>query len=446
MLRLERVPLRVRVAAAFVATTALVLLGTGAYLYAAVDESLQAQASAGVEGQALALAQVPPRARADTLRRLPPGVFGQVLSRDGDVLAVSPELRSVPLVAVADLPSGTAATAMQGRAALVDDPELESSLLAAVRSGDQVMVIGTSSEDVADAVQEVAVRLLAVILVGLAVAAGAAYVVAGRALRPVERMRRGAEAISATTTGARLPLPAAQDEVRRLGETLNAMLERRDEGLRRERRFVAEAGHELRTPLALLRMELDLALARPRGDEELRTAIRSAGEEVDRLTRLSEDLLELAREPRASQLVDVDLAALLREVAARFSPAAAAAGRTLHVAAPPEVSVPADRHRLDRALSNLVDNALRHGAGDVLLCAEVHGDQVTVDVRDHGAGMRDRRPTEHAAAFASAGPQAGAGLGLSITAAVAEEHHGVLSVGPAADGPGTLARVTLPRG
>ncbi len=150
---------------------------------------------------------------------------------------------------------------------------------------------------------EVLASLLGLMLVvgpvALLLAAFAGYRLAGAALRPVESMRREAAEISSETSGRRLPVPEARDEVRRLGETLNEMLERLDEGLLRERRFVADAGHELRTPLALLRTELELALRRPRSPEELEAAIRSATEEVERLIRLAEALLVAGQLGRA---------------------------------------------------------------------------------------------------------------------------------------------------
>ena len=124
----------------------------------------------------------------------------------------------------------------------------------------------------------------------LVLAALAGYALAAAALRPVETMRVRAETISGSTPGARLPVPASKDEISRLAETLNAMLERLQAAVEHERRFVADASHELRTPLALLKTELELALRRPRTREALEDALRSASQETERLTRLAEDL------------------------------------------------------------------------------------------------------------------------------------------------------------
>ena len=124
------------------------------------------------------------------------------------------------------------------------------------------------------------------------------YFLAGLSLQPVEAMRRRAAKISAETPGERLPVPETRDELERLGSTLNEMLGRLEEGLQRERDFVADAGHELRTPLALLRTELELALRHGASEEELRGAIRGSIEEVDRLAQLADDLLLIARSER----------------------------------------------------------------------------------------------------------------------------------------------------
>src|SRR5205807_3454833 len=183
-------------------------------------------------------------------------------------------------------------------------------------------------------------------------------------LRQVESMRRRAAAISAETPGERLPVPATGDELERLGTTLNAMLDRLEAALERERDFVADAGHELRTPLALLRTELELALRHAESPEEFRAAIRSSSQEVDRLTQLAEDLLLIARSERgklALNLETLDADKLLVSVATRFRWRAEEAKRPLSREAESGARIRGDRLRLEQALGNIVDNALRHG-------------------------------------------------------------------------------------
>ena len=273
---------------------------------------------------------------------------------------------------------------------------------------------------------ETLATLLVLFLVGGPLALGlatlAGWLLAGAALRPVEAMRRRAAAVSADTSGERLPVPRSHDEIHRLATTLNEMLDRLDAGLVRERRFVADAGHELRTPLALLRTELELALRREREPAELRDAIASAREEVDRLIGLAEALLVLDRAGEAAlRLDDIDAGELLEAVARRFRRRAEAEGRRIEIGG--EGTLHADRDRLEQALDALVDNALTHGAGTVRLHAA--GDAVTVS--DEGAGFPDDFLPHAFERFSRSDESragGGAGLGLAIVAAVARAHGG----------------------
>jgi signal transduction histidine kinase len=251
-------------------------------------------------------------------------------------------------------------------------------------------------------------------------------------------------------SGERLPLPRARDEVHRLGRTLNLMLDRLDAGLRRERRFVAEASHELRTPLALLRLELDLALSRPRSPDELLEALRSTDEEVRRLSALAEDLLTLAASGEDRPAPEpVDVRALVRSVADRFASRAAADGRRIVVHDDGVGCVRGDAGRLDRALSNLVDNALRHGVGTVEVGAHATGGTVAVSVGDEGPGLDERvRPVAFDRFTRAAKDRAtpGHGLGLAIVEAIVAEHDGEVRVDAAGAGTGTRITMTLPSG
>ena len=251
----------------------------------------------------------------------------------------------------------------------------------------------------------------------------AGYLLAGALLRPVEAMRRRAAEISTDTTGRKLPLPRAHDEIFRLGETLNEMLARLEAGLIRERRFVADASHELRTPLALLRTELELARRRPRTPDELRAALDSAAAEVDRLSRLAEDLLVLARADEgrlALRREPIAVHDLLETVARRF-------GTQIDVAAPDGETIVGDRLRLEQALGNLVDNAQRHGGGTIRLEAERRDGRMELRVADEGNGF-PAALLPHAFDRFTRGDEAraggGAGLGLALVDAVARAHGG----------------------
>ncbi len=243
-------------------------------------------------------------------------------------------------------------------------------------------------------------------------------------------MRSRAESISAATPGERLPVPQTGDEIERLGETLNAMLARLEAALQRERDFVADAGHELRTPLALLRTELELALRHAETSEELREAVRASAHEVDRLAQLAEDLLLIARSDQGKLSLRLELvqaSEVVSSVARRFEWRAQEEGRRLAVEAPPGCSLRGDRIRLEQALGNLVDNALRHGSGDVRLRASQSDGVVEFHVSDDGEGFPPEY-LENAFERFSRPDQArsggGSGLGLSIVRVIAEAHGG----------------------
>jgi signal transduction histidine kinase len=362
--------------------------------------------------------------------------FALVLARDGTVLESTPggpdprlsddDLRSAPTFLERD--EGTS--------------EGDPARLLVVRSGDGFVVAGAALDDQEEALASLlalgALGLLAALVLGSA----AGYWAAGIALRPVEAMRAEAAAIT-DAPDRRLPVPPARDEIGRLGATLNAMLERLAAAAAKERRFVADASHELRTPLAILKSEVDVALSKERPAEELRAALASAGEEADRLTRLAQDLLVLARADEG-QLALAPERLGVRELLDGVAERNRRRGE-ISVAAPEGLTVEADRERLVQALTNMLDNALRHGSGPVELSAEDGDGKVRIAVRDHGPGF----PPEFAAraferfARADAGRGGGgAGLGLAIVDAIARAHGGSAAVAPAE--PGARVTVTLP--
>ena len=306
----------------------------------------------------------------------------------------------------------------------------------------------TRVDAMADRDEVLAELLVYMLLVGslaLLAATYAGYRLAGAALRPVESMRREAAEISSATSGRRLPVPEAHDEVRLLGETLNEMLGRLDDGLRRERRFVADAGHELRTPLALLNTELELALRRPRSPEELERAIASATEEVERLIRLAEDLLELDRSGEAAlRPTELDARGLLATVARRFAARVLEEGRALEVEG--GGTFRGDRDKLEQALGSLVDNALTHGGGAVRLEATREGDSFELRVADEGEGIPPAflpHAFERFSRADEARGRGGAGLGLAIVDAVARAHGGQATAINRA-GAGTEVTLSIP--
>jgi signal transduction histidine kinase len=259
-------------------------------------------------------------------------------------------------------------------------------------------------------------------------------------------MRSRAAEISAAEPDRRLPVPPTRDEVARLGTTLNQLLDRLGEALEHERAFVADASHELRTPLAILRTELELALAEGRSPEELRAALSSAAEETDRLSQLSEDLLTIAQTERGElplRLSRLSLAEAFDGVSRRFSRRAQDGGRPIEASAPSSLLLDADRLRLDQAIGSMVDNALRYGAGPIDLEARAEDGTVEIHVLDRGEGFSEEflgRAFERFSRSASGSRDGGSGLGLAIVRTVARAHGGDAHV---ANRPGGGADVWL---
>jgi two-component system OmpR family sensor kinase len=449
---MSRLPIRLRLTAVFALVMAGVLAGVGTFVYLRLGHSLDEQLNESLQARADTLAALV--RQSPGLESLTGGVpddegFAQVIGPDGSVEAATPGLPAEPLLSAAALARARSRQVIVGRISLEGLDGGEARVLAApVESGGRrvVVLVGASLEDRHDALQGLLAQLFVAGPIALALSCLAGYALAGAALRPVEAMRERAAQISADKPGRRLPLPRTRDELFRLGETLNAMLARLEAGMARERRFVADASHELRTPLALLKAELELALRRPRSGNETERALRSAAEEVDRLARLAEDLLVLARADEGRlplRLSEVPVRDLLESVAHRFSMRADAAGRTVAVAAPSDGSFSGDRLRMEQALGNLVDNALRYGSGTVLVAAESKGDGVTFRVSDQGAGFPPDflpRAFERFSRADEARSGGAAGLGLTIVDAIARAHRGVAS---AVNRPGGGAEVTL---
>ncbi len=377
--------------------------------------------------------------------------YAQLLDASGRVLDASPPLGRASLLSVSELRKARVGPIFAERSSVpgLDEP---SRLLATpiVRRGRPlVLVVGATRQDRAETLSSLRYELLIAGPIALVLASLAGYALAGLALRPVESMRRRAAAISAETPGERLPVPETRDEIERLGETLNAMLARLESALDRERGFVADAGHELRTPLALLKTELELALRHAQSPQELRDAVRASSAEVDRLVQLAEDLLLIARSDQGKlplRIETLEASELLTSIAGRYEWRAGEAGRPIATAAASELYLRGDRIRLEQALGNLVDNALRHGKGEIRLSAAQVNGQVELHVHDEGDGFAPEFVSQAFERFSRADParsSGGSGLGLSIVRMIVEAHGGSAHVANE-NGGGADAWVVLP--
>lgn len=316
-----------------------------------------------------------------------------------------------------------------------------------------VVVEGASLSTVSAAAREVMTALavggpVAVVLAGLAAA-----MVTGAALAPVTRMRRQAAQISSRDADAVLSVPRTGDEIAALAGTLNDLLARLQGALSQQRGFVAAAGHELRTPLAALRAELELARHPGRSREELAAAILAASTDTDRVVALAENLLLLARSEDGRAVValrTVRVAAVLGPSAAAFAGLAAQPCVALRTDIPDGLVADLDELRFRQVADNLVANALRFSPPNstVRLTARRDGAAVVVELLDEGPGFpeeflprafdRFSRPDDNRSR-----QDGGAGLGLAIVRALVDAHHGTVTVGNRPEG-GALARIILP--
>jgi signal transduction histidine kinase len=280
------------------------------------------------------------------------------------------------------------------------------------------------------------------------------YHVAGLALRPVEALRSRAAEITPEGLAPEsrlLPVSAVDDELGRLGRTLNEMLGRIQRAqtaertaLQRQQRLVADASHQLRTPLTVLKSEVEVALLGPADTVTLRRALESAGEEADRLTQLTDHLLQAAADD--STLVverkPLSVRELAQTVADRHRSRASAAGRDITVTVRSDLVVSADQIRLEQALANLVDNALLHGAGPIELAGWRDATGTHLAVSDAGPGFGERAGASIFARFQRGNSlRRGNGLGLAIVHAIAAAHDGTVAVD---SDDGARVTITLP--
>jgi signal transduction histidine kinase len=309
----------------------------------------------------------------------------------------------------------------------------------------QTVLVARSMADAMKGVQLLRLFLLIVFPLLVAALAAVAWRVVGATLRPVEQLRRGAEEISASNAGAgRLPVPGGDDEIRRLALTLNGMIDRLEASRTRQREFVADAAHELRSPLANIRTQLEVAQRLgpaadwPSVSEDLLT-------DTTRLGRLVDDLLLLARSDAARPLAakPVDLDDLVREVGDHHPPTTVSTPHT-------PVWTLGERDALMRIVANLVENAVRHARTGVELAVMANGDRALVTVTDDGPGIP---PADRERVFerftrlddGRARDAGGAGLGLAIVRELVRRHRGTVRLADRPDGaPGLRVEVDLP--
>lgn len=442
-------PLRLRLAVLFALATVLSIAGAGLAFLNQLGDDLHHALDSGLRSRLTAVTET--LATPGPLPSFGSGLeFSLVQDTDGRTIKATPD----PTVLV--LTPAQRQEALDGEAVFTTDRGGDRTRVLATSAplGDgRVLVITGTGNDIADdAVERVRAALIVVGPIAAVLAGLGAWVMAAAALRPVEQMRREAASISEHDPERRLAVPATRDEVAALGATMNQLLGRLHDAVGRDRRFVADASHEIRTPLAVLRTELELAARPGRSREALRQAVTEAGRETERLIRLSEDLLLLARTDNQQpvlHIAEVRLPELLRTGARR--------GRARDHAPPVEVGCPedlvveVDADRLLQAVDNLLDNAILHtppGTPVRLTATRAPDGGVEIAVLDSGPGLPPEflpRAFErfHRAEHARSRDTGGTGLGLSIVRSIAEAHGGAATIENRPGG-GTRAVVRLP--
>ena len=422
--RLARLPLRLRLVAGFSAATFVVLLAAGAFVYwrveSALDQDLDSELS-----EALGTIQplvgpdghVSKRARAEAT-----DVAWQVVDAEGHVLdhggpADGDSLLSESRLAAA----GTSPRTYEIGAFLpASSSPYRIQVVRSRTSADLYVVVGERRDHRDEALRELLLQLTLAGLGSLLITAFVGERLARAALRPVERYRRSAAAIAAGDTELRLDVPPLRDdEVTRLGHTFNDMLATLDRALDREREFVAEASHELRTPITLLKSRVQLARRRARTVEEHERILAELEIDLDRMARLADQLLELAA--AAVDRGPGDLAAAARHAVARRRAEADVPVGALTVAV--------SDIELQRILTNLLDNAEAHGAPPVRVAVDQHDGWARLVVSDGGPGMPPDlldSATQRFARAEEARSRPGAGLGLALVQSLVEQAGGEL--------------------
>ena len=439
-------PIRLRLAVAF-ALAAAAAFALGGWLFASGLSSAQLKT---IDSQLAAqLAQAGPSQPAG-------GYLTQVIDPAGRVRSASAEAGNVAMVTASQL-----SQARQGLIWLTRTVDEESTRIAATPLAGRPgwVAVAAGSLETYDATQSQVARELAIGgAVFTAVAGLGAYWLARAALSPVERLRRQVAAISerggVPDAGVTVvEVPPTRDEVAALAGTMNDLLGRLQRALARQRAFVADASHELRNPLAVLQGELELAARPGRGLPELTAAVRDAKAEAERLSRLTDDLLLLARSDEdllSLRLERTDIGALLTASGGLAGSRLAAAGLSCRVDVPSGTYADVDLDRIRQAVDNLIGNALRFAprGSVIVLAARAAGPDLDIEVSDDGSGFpagflprafeRFARPDS-----GRSRDEGGAGLGLAIVQAIAGAHGGVATAGNKPGG-GAVVRLHLP--
>jgi signal transduction histidine kinase len=442
----RRRSLRARLTLITSAGLALALAGAAVLLVNALRVSITRELDDSARQGAVTVAALIDQNRLPSPVPVAPGTLTiQVLDAQGRIINVSPGAdRLVPMLPLTQ----ARAAARTGQARMLAGPPLGMpSLLRVVAvgaNGHQIVIAAVSYAQVHDSLGTLGKALLIGTPLLFGLLALVTWLVTGYTLRPIAELRRGAAEVTETGVPRDLPVPPARDEVRSLAVTLNDMLSRLADAQQRQRDLVSDTAHELRSPIASIRAQLEVALDHPDGLDWAETA-RDVHADTLRLARLTEDLLLLARlDGQHLRRRPTDLSAMCVSVAARYT----AARVPVRADAPAPCLVAGDPDALSRLVVNLLDNAVRHAASRVCVSVREDGGWTVLTVTDDGPGIPAEDAERAFGRFSrldnarSRTGEEGAGLGLAIVRSTAEAHGGTASLGDA--GPGLRAVVRLP--
>ncbi|CUS33857.1 ATP-binding protein [Candidatus Nitrospira nitrificans] len=445
-------PLRVRLTLWYGTALALVLIVFSVVLYAitarnlrdTVDESLEDTATTAVRSleargflplldEEELLSQFPELTRIDK--------FFQIFSPSGTITIRSPNIKQheVPLSRTA-LDAAFAGQSIFESAKYPREPPLRLISMPIMYRGNLLYIVqvGTSMESVGETLQRFLVLLVVAIPIALAVSLAGGWFLAGRALRPVDKITLAAQRIAAGDLSQRLSMPAAHDEIGRLAATFNNMIGRLDTSFRQIQQFTSDASHELRTPLTVMKGETDLVLRRPRSLDDYKSVLESNLEEIDRMTRIVDELLFLSRADMGEVKVEslpVAMESLVEDIYRQAKLLAQDRNIEVLLGTVMPVVVQGDDLRLRELLLNLVENAMKYSypGGKVEISLLNDGREARLSVADHGIGIAT---ADHKKIFqrffrtdvARGHTKKGTGLGLAICTWIAELHKGRVEV------------------
>jgi heavy metal sensor kinase len=436
--------IRVRLTLWYVALLALILVAFCSVLYAGLARGIQAEADARLTiaaQQTLALVDIEGNRLDEPVRPeyLPDGAMVTIYNGRGERLFTSDQARVLPSLGRNEVREIRGPWVIESARA-PDGAEWRLLTAPVLSEGQPVgaMQLARTQPEVGVALQNLLVLMALAAPATLLLATAGGLFLAGRALGPIDRLTRAAQAIGADDLTRRLDPPPQRDEIGRLALTFNSMLDRLERAFRRQRRFTADAAHELRTPLAMLASQVDVLLERPRPAAEYAHALASMREDMTRLNGLVSELLTLARADDGREALARErlaVGALVDDVLAAMIPLAEARGVHLARGADADAVVEGDQTRLTQLLVNLLDNAVKYtpAGGRVTVAVRREEPWVALEVADTGMGIAPEHLPYLFERFYRGDPargraDGGAGLGLAISQWIVEAHGGQIAV------------------